>query len=211
MKKLLICLMLGIVFISLASASSTSFYVKQHEPYDITFSCTDDSQPLGFCSTSTNCNITIIYSNSTILVNNQNASNQFNGKFNYSLVSLQTAWNGEYTARVGCSGNGLNNSDDFTYEVNPTGKEGKSINLNPIFIFLVVFSFIFIGAGIAIKNPALGFIGSILLWLSGMYTLIYGFSDVINLYTNGVAISLLGLGILFMFSSAYEWFDFGEE
>ena len=210
MKKILLTIILGIFLITLASASP-SFYIKQYEPYDITFSCTDDSQLLGFCSTGTNCNITIIYSNSTIIIDNQNASNLFNGKFNYSLVSSQTSLNGEYTARVGCSGNGLNNSADFTYEVNPLGKEGKSFDLNPILIFLTIFAFIFIGLGIAIKIPALGFIGSILLVLAGMYTFIYGFSGVINLYTQGVAISLLGLGFIFMFSSAYEWFAFGEE
>jgi len=204
MKKIILTLIFGIFLISLASASP-SFYVKQYEPYDITFSCTDDSQPLGFCSPTTECNITIIYPNSTTMVNNQNATNLFNGKFNYSLDSSQTSINGKYIVRVGCSGNGLNNSGDFTYEVNPLGKESKSFSLNPILIFLTIFAFIFIGLGIWIKIPALGFIGAILLILAGMYTMIYGFGDVTNLYTRGVGIALLGLGLIFMISSAYEW------
>ncbi len=204
MKKIILTIILGIFLITLSSASP-SFYVKQYEPYDITFSCTDDSQLLGFCSPATNCNITIIYSNSTIMVNNQNTTNLFNGKFNYSITSAQTNLNGEYNARVGCSGNGLNNSADFTYEVNPLGEEGKSFLLNPILIFLTFFAFIFIGLGIGLKIPPLGFIGSILLVLAGMYTMIYGFGGVANLYTRGVAISLLGLGFIFMISSGYEW------
>jgi len=210
MKKIILTLMLGIFLITLASATP-SFYVTQYEPYDITFSCTDDSQPLGFCSATTNCNITIIYPNSTIMVNNQNTTNLLNGKFNYSITSAQTNVNGEYIVRVGCSGNGLNNSADFTYEVNPTGREGKSFLLNPILIFLTIFAFIFLGLGIILKIPPLGFIGSILLILAGMYTMIYGFSDVTNLYTRGVAVALLGLGIIFMLSSAYEWFAWREE
>lgn len=210
MKKLTLLLFVGIFLITLASASP-SFYVTQYKPYDITFSCTDDSQPLGFCSASTNCNITIIYPNSTIMVDNQNTTNLLNGKFNYSITSAQTNLNGEYTVRAGCSGNGLNNSADFTYEVNPTGREGKSVLNNSVLIFLVVLAFAFIGFGIGFKIPTLGFIGSILLILSGMYTMIYGFDNIANLYTQGVAISLLGLGFIFMLSSAYEWFAWGEE
>jgi len=210
MKKITLLLLFGIFLINLVSASP-SFYVTQYEPYDITFSCTDNSQLLGFCSPATNCNITIIYPNSTIMVDNQNTTNLFNGKFNYSIISAQTNVNGEYTVRAGCSGNGLNNSADFTYEVNPLGKEGKSFLLNPILIFLTLFAFIFIGLGVGLKIPPLGFIGSILLILAGMYTMIYGFSDVTNLYTQGVAVALLGLGIIFMLSSAYEWFSWGNE
>ena len=209
MKKIILTLIIGIFLITLASASP-SFYVKQYEPYDITFSCTDDSQPLGFCSASTNCNITIIYPNSTIMVNNQNTTNLLNGKFNYSITSAQTNLNGEYTVRAGCSGNGLNNSADFTYEVNPTGREGKSFLLNPILIFLTIFAFIFIGLGIGLKIPMLGFIGAVLLMLAGMYTMIYGFGDVTNLYTQGVAVALLGLGFILIILSAYEWVSWGE-
>jgi hypothetical protein len=41
--------------------------------------------------------------------------------------------------------------------------------------------------------------------LGGIYTMIYGFNNVTNLYTRGVAITLIGIGVAFMISSAYEW------
>jgi ABC-type transport system involved in cytochrome c biogenesis permease subunit len=53
--------------------------------------------------------------------------------------------------------------------------------------------------------PWFGFIGSIMFLLIGVYTMIYGFDNVNNLYTQGAAIVFLGMGILFMFLSALEW------
>ena len=59
--------------------------------------------------------------------------------------------------------------------------------------------------GFYLNLVSLGFIGSIMFLLSGIYTMIYGLNDIMNLYTRGIAIALIGLGFIFMYFSAYEW------
>jgi hypothetical protein len=52
----------------------------------------------------------------------------------------------------------------------------------------------------------IGFISSVVFLILGVYLMIYGFDGITNLYTQTAGISVLGLGIITMFSAAYEWF-----
>ena len=188
-----------LISLTLVSATSTTWGTfKQRDTINLVGTCA----LLGCNQT----NITIItYPNSTTAIQNQQAS-MSNIVFIYSFVKTDAL--GTYLVQ----GVSANNTKTIywvgDFEVTTTGKEGKSFLLNPILIFLATFSLIFIILGISVKIPALGFIGSILMILAGIYTMIYGFGDVANLYTQGVAIALIGLGFIFMFSSAYEWFSF---
>ncbi len=119
MKKLLI-LFAFIFLISFVSAE-TAFFISKNTESNITFVCKDDSQLNGLCSTSTTCNITIRYPNSSVLVVNRVATNNNNGEFSYKLNDTQTNPSGEYKTTVGCSSGGLNKSSTFIYEVNPAG------------------------------------------------------------------------------------------
>lgn len=204
MKKIIL-LVLGIFFLSFIAAAP-SFYVTQNTPFDIKVSCENQG---GFCSGAATCKLTVSYPNSTVLVDNQNMTNLLNGYFNYTLTPAQTLLIGEYSARTGCDDGNASATTTFTYEVNPTGAEARSVFENPIIIILIILAFIFIGMGIYFTNPSLGFMGSIILLLSGIYTMIYGFNNITNLYTQGAGISLIGLAIIFLFVSAYEWLGWG--
>lgn len=124
----------------------------------------------------------------------------------------------EYSYPVECSNilgdyivNGFGDVDGITtifaydYKVTSTGGESFSILDNSIPITITIFGILLIILGIAVGIPWFGFIGSVMFLLSGIYTMIYGFNNVADMYTRGVAVTLIGIGLIFMFSSAYEW------
>ena len=200
MKKIYL-LMFVVLFVSMISATSTTWGTyKQNSCVNIVSIC-----PLVGCNET---NITKIVSpTSSILATDVSATHNEN-TWNYSFCN--TSELGTYNV-YGLSDNGTKTIyfvGDF--EVNTSGATDKSFLFNPILIFLTLFALVFIMLGISVKVPALGFIGSILLILAGIYTMIYGFGNVANLYTQGIAITLIGIGFIFMFSSAYEWFSLGE-
>lgn len=96
------------------------------------------------------------------------------------------------------------------FEVTPTGRHlENSILDNPILLILGL-----LGTGLVIFGtikgiPWFGFIGGIMFLLVGIYTMIYGFNDTTDIYTRGVAITLIGMGLIFTLTSAYEqvWGD----
>lgn len=191
-NKLLLTILLGIFLITLVSAISSLGTVKQNDCIDLYQSCPSCSY----------VNLTAVkYPNTTIEVMDL-VMTKIGTEYNYTFCSTDTT--GEYFYTVKGDKNGIETSETISFEVTPLGKLG-------VLIFLAAFALVFIGFGIGLKIPALGFIGGILFVLAGMYTMIYGLCDVANLYTQGIAVSLLGLGIIFMLSSAYEWFAWGEE
>ena len=89
--------------------------------------------------------------------------------------------------------------------VTPTGINFNSVLNNPILLILGLLGLGLVLFG-AIKGiPWFGFIGAILFLMVGLYTMIYGFDTVNDMYTRSVAIVFLGMGFIFMFTSAYEW------
>ena len=201
MKKILLTIILGIFLITLASASLTDFEtIAQND-------CINISQT---CATCTYVNISSVSTReNSNLISNVEMTSFGNSEWRYEFCN--TSYLGRYDVKGQGDINGVDSSFAVKFYTTTTGIEEKSFFLNPILIFLTLFALTFIILGIVLKLPALGFIGSILFILSGMYVMIYGFGDVINLYTQGVAMALLGLGFIFMFSSAYEWFKWGDE
>lgn len=208
MKKIMLMLFLGIFLVSFASAIDPSFFLKENEPFDLKVSCENAGN---FCSGASICNITISSPDSTTIVDNAAMTNLNNGYFNYTLTDSQTSPTGYYSARTGCVDGNASATTTFYFEVTPTGSKQVSILDNALLIFLATLAIIFLILGISFGNPSLGFIGSILLLLAGIYTMIYGFGDVANLYTRGAGIAIIGLGIIFLFSSAYEWLSWNRE
>ena len=188
-NKLLMFLVLGIFLLTPVMALEGLGEFEQGEDIRIAQVCNDAT----YITISS-----ITYPNSTTAVNGTNMTSAGSGEFYYDFNLTEEL--GRYDVR-GIS-DGCEKTFATYFEVTPFGKLG-------VLIFLVVLSFIFLGFGMALKIPPLGFIGSVLLILSGMYAMIYGISDVTNLYTRGIGISLLGLGFILMVVSAYEWLSFG--
>ena len=192
--------MLGILLINIASAALLGPF-KQGEDIELIQTCPD-------CTYN---NITYIQKPDGTLLNFNVEMDKDGTFYNWTLNSSYANLYGVYFINGFGDLGGTATTWVYDIEVTSTGEGGKSFLLNPILIFLTIFAFTFVGLGMALKIPSLGFIGSILLVLAGMYTMIYGFGDVANLYTRGIAISLLGLGFIFMISSAYEWLAWGED
>jgi len=193
-NKFLLIMLLGLFLISFASAIQDCTMLG-------TFKSGTEINLSQICDTCSYVTLdSIMYPNSSKLYIDVNMTK--NGRMYDYPFYIET--NGDYFYYVAGDKDGTLATETFCFEVNPSGKLG-------VLIFLGVLAFLFVGLGIGLKIPPLGFIGSILLILAGMYAMIYGLCDVANLYTRGIAISLLGLGIIFMFSSAYEWFISNEE
>lgn len=190
-NRILVTLIFGVFLFSMTSvlALDSQGTFPQYEEVRIAQVC-DDATYITISS--------ITYPNSTVAISGVNMTSAGSGEYYYSF-NLTDDY-GRYDVR-GIS-DGCENTFATYFEITPFGKLG-------VLIFLVVLAFVFLGFGMVLKIPPLGFIGSVLLILGGMYTMIYGISDVANLYTRGVAISLLGLGLILMLASAYEWLSFG--
>jgi len=192
--KYLIAIMF-LLMIGLAQASLGTF--KQYE-------CVNIIVPLN----TTNVNITNIATpspNSQIILTNQ-AMTRNENLFNYSFCSTNKT--GIYTYGF-CNIEGDCYSNSF--EINPIGKISTSILNNPYLLILGLLGLILVLFGAVKGIPWFGFIGSIMFLLLGVYTMIYGFDNGTDLYTRGVAITLLGMGFIFLFTSSYEWLSEDKE
>jgi len=200
MKKIILTLILGILLINLTGATVESLGIfKQGECIELPQTCADCTY---------NNISSVSYPNSSIAISNVRMTKD-DTDYNYSFCL--TATTGNYIVRGYGDPEGIKTIWTYDFEVTPSGITQNSILENPILIILFALSLIFLGLGVGFKISSLGFVGSVLLVLSGIYTMIYGFNNVTNIYTRGVAITLLGLGIIFMFISAYEWLPWGKE
>ena len=196
-NKILIVFVLGLFLIGLASASLLGTY-KQWECVTLIQTCDD-------CSYN---NITnVLYPNSSVAV--ANISMTMEDTF-YNYEFCQTSANGVYLVNGFGDEGGVKTTWYYDFEINPSGDLGKSFLQNPVLLILIGLGLIFIILGVSIKLPAVGFLGSIILVLGGMYSLIYGFGDVSNIYTTGTGVAIIGLGVIFMMSSGYDWISQGN-
>lgn len=131
--------------------------------------------------------------------------------FNYTLTSDKVTKTGTYSRCITAFASGLNTTECFYFDVTPSGKEQTSILENPFIILFGLMGLALLLFGIWASNPWLGFISSIMFLLGGIYTFIYGFNNEQNLYSQATSISFIGLGVIFMFLSAYEFISKDKE
>jgi len=78
---------------------------------------------------------------------------------------------------------------------------------NALLIFLITFALIFLMVGIKTGTVWLGFMSAVMFLLGGIYMTIYGLNDITNMYTQGIGITIIGVGITILFVSIYEGFS----
>ena len=193
-----ILLSLFILMFPLITAATETY--KVNEDVNLNFICTLNNAIAGPTAT---YNITVTYPNGTIFINNLETTPLGSGAFSYQTRFTET---GLYKVQMFCRDGTYSFSDEGFYDVTPTGKIQTSIWDNPLLLILGCFGLILVIYGVSGGVPWAGFLGSIMFLLIGIYTMIYGFNNTTDLYTQWVAITLIGLGIIFMFASAYEWF-----
>jgi len=86
------------------------------------------------------------------------------------------------------------------FDVTTTGKDSG----NTLPLFLLLGGFILLAFTVVTKNSYLGFFAGIIFIVSGVYLMIYGLSNIANLYTRSIAIISIGLGVIFCVASVYE-------
>lgn len=109
MNKLLMILLFGMFFISLASANT----YKVDEEFNITVTCLND----GYCSNVSYCNINVANPNGTILVAGENMTYQ-TSFHSYNITPDTT---GAYTVTGYCDDVGETKDVDFQFDVTTTG------------------------------------------------------------------------------------------
>jgi len=108
---------LVLLLLPLVIASNSYVFSKNSSP-NIAISCVDDNNDL--CGAGTDCFITIIGPNSSVVINNGTMSNNIN-YYNYSLNENQTDKIGTYSSFVSCTGSTISYTK-FTYEITRSGK-----------------------------------------------------------------------------------------
>ena len=196
--------MLAILLVMPMVLAATETY-KVNENVDLKFTCTlNDAIP----SSATEFNITISQPDGTIIVDNDETTPKGNGAFNYTMTFTTV---GLYKVQMFCWDGSYSFSDEGYYDVTPTGRIQGSVLNNSILIILGILGLVLVVFGATKGIPWFGFIGAVIFLLLGIYTMIYGFNEITDMYTRGVAITFIGMGFIFMFASAYEWLYQGND
>ena len=195
MKKILLTLIIGLFLISLATAAISDLGDFKR------FDCVDLPQT---CPDCTYNNISRIIDSNAITVLTEVIMTRDDTYYNYTFCNTTTL--GKYTVNgYGNEGGALDNWE-YYFQVTETGKEDVSILNNPLIIIIIALALIFIFIGIKTETVWFGFMSAIMFVLGGIYTTIYGFNYITNMYTQGIGIALIGVGIVIMFISVYEGF-----
>ena len=150
-------LFLLILFIIPFISAEIAFYVPQNSDYSIRFNCElDDS----LCSDTANCNISIYYFNSSIIMKDKGSTNLGNGEFEINLTINETRNTGEYQLKMSCFDNDVNGSSTTYYEINPSGIRSnqertntisRSVYFMLIIAILLFLAFLFVGKSVPVK------------------------------------------------------------
>lgn len=179
--------------------------IKLYETTNLHFICTTNGE---VPSPGATYNITVSYPNGTLFIDNKQTTALGNGAFSYTTKFTQT---GLYRVQMFCWDGIYSFSGEGFYNVIPTGIPPSSFLNNPILLILGLLGLVLCIVGATKGIPWFGFIGSIMFLLVGIYTMIYGFDNVTNFYTQGAALVFIGMGIIFMMLSAYEWISDSDD
>lgn len=147
MKKIISLMLLCFLLIGIVGAAELSYIFKKNTEIDLKIPCYNENSSL--CSSDVECNITILYPNTSAIVNHGEMEWHENF-FNYTIPSTITNIEGEYSASVSCD----RGFSTFNFEINKSG-DVLSEAQGYIYIVLLAFSvllFVFCFVG-AIKIP----------------------------------------------------------
>ena len=175
---------------------------------DITFL---GSFKVGTCITLTqncqNCsyvNITRIYvsdsaSTSTVLFIGQIAMTKNDVEYTNSFCNTSIA--GDYTVTGKADLDGKTTSGGYRLKVTPTG-DWRGVGFQ---LMLFITAGILFIVSYTIKNAWFGFASGILFMTVGVYTMIYGFLNITDMYTRAIAYIAIGVGLYITMVAAFEF------
>ena len=194
------------------------FVLKQNEDFHLRFHTFNKTDGRLLTNETTNCTLNVYNSSGEGILRKENldfdvthTADDCQNCFGLHILGGNFSTIGSYSYLIRCENTLSGGGVSVGFEVTSTGLDPKSILNNSTMIIMLALAIILLITGAATNFPSIGFIGSILLILVGIYTMIYGLNDVVSLYTQAVALVEIGLGIIFMIISAYEWLPLGKE
>jgi hypothetical protein len=125
--------------------------------------------------------------------------------FSFIVPGTNTTQLGTYTV-TGICGDGYNLiSFAYTFDVTTTGKD-NSLSLW-IMLVILVFSIVLLIMAFAMDNIYVAFLSGCLWILAGILIYFYGFGDISDLYTRGIAFVTLAIGLIVFFAAAFHHDD----
>ena len=132
MKNKLIILMC-IILIAMPLASAQMVF-HQGQNADIKIPCLNSTN--SYCSNTAKCYLTVLYPNSSLLVNNIQMTNQ--GSFhNYTISNSSTKIIGEYSGTAQCNDAGGSGYSTFIFYITRDGEYTQNVSYLPIIIALI--------------------------------------------------------------------------
>ena len=188
---------MAMLLISVASATAETLgTVKQYDCVEL----------IQTCANCTYVNISSVsYPDSTIALS-ESPMTKDGTRYNYTSF-CNTSKTGTYNI------NGFGDPDatvtiwNFDLEVTPTGVIQDSIWNNSVLLIFIPLALILLVIGVGFKLAPIGFLSGLMFVLCGVYTMIYGFNNVTDLYTRSVAIILLALGFLISLVASWEFLN----
>jgi hypothetical protein len=192
-NKLFLFVLLGLFLISFTSAMDCdgTFLGTFKVNTNIELRQTCDS-----CSYVTLSSLT--YPNSTMINVNTNMT-KTGVDYNYSF---RTDLIGNYYYSVFGDKDGTLVSENFCFEVTPSGNSGSEWSIFFIILFVIIYGIGFFG--FFGKNPLISFIGGIIMILLGIYIINNGIIIYRNQLTVAISYITLGIGFIFMLVPAVE-------
>jgi hypothetical protein len=117
-NKIFLLALLGLLLIIPAASAQDISYYKQNTTVDFKVPCINNYT---LCSGAALCNLTVRYSNDTILFNSVNMTN-INGYFNYTFSNVNTSISDIYKADVFCNDSGTYGYSLFNLGITFNGK-----------------------------------------------------------------------------------------
>ena len=187
-KTIIIGIVLLTLLIGLVSAEEISYIYNDRSDIDLTIPCYDATNAL--CDASTNCNISIKYPDSSILVNDgEMTHNDIN--FNYTIKqSYIERTYGEYHVNIYCVGSDYGHTE-FIMNIKP---DSLRDNNYVIFIIIGIFVYGLLIFSILREEYALGMIASMAIIIIGIYVYMYGIIGITNWITDTFALINIVMG-----------------
>jgi len=204
MNKILTTFLFVIILTATASAQQTlneqipSF--QHNAQFDLKRACFNNGF---FCESNFVCNITLLYPNGEVLVNNQIMGNQVS----YRNITVSAASNNQlgFVQAIESCGNSTNAGPD-TFTIAITG-DGKPFQIFPQQFFIIILAFFLVVLGLVQEKLRLfKHMGSILMMIMGVITIYPGYSFInhTTLLGQGLGFILVGLGFYFLIEDSFS-------
>jgi hypothetical protein len=195
MNKLLIGMILLLAVVPVASAQVSNFgSFKQYECITLLQICD---------SCTTNTITSVLYPNSTqalgITVMTPIGTE-------YNATFCKTGIIGTYIVNGFGDLGGVDTTWNYVFDVTATGNENTTFT----FMIIGISALVIILLAYLMKNEYLAFISGAVFFLLGVYTEIFGFNGANDVYTQGMGMVAIGLGLFFTIASAYNLVEGNE-